>query len=89
MNDKKRFLLHAKQCREIAARCIDRNVAAKFIELARFYQSLAGGAETDLQRTDLHRPCRHQTTQWDQTLKPVRGVFRSVSNLRGGGNEIG
>ena len=84
MNDKKWFLLHAEQCREIAARCIDRNVAAKFIELARFYQSLAGDAEMELQRTDLLRPCRHQTAQRDQALKPVRGDFRSVSNLRRG-----
>ena len=68
MNDKEWFLLHAEQCREFAGRCIDQTVAAKFIELARFYQSLVGDAEMELQRTDLLRPCRHQTDQRDQAL---------------------
>jgi hypothetical protein len=60
-NDKEWFLLHAEQCREFAGHCIDPSVAAKFIELARFYQSWAGDVEMELQRTDLLRPCRSRT----------------------------
>lgn len=41
MIDQEWLLLHAGECKETAASCTDPNVAAKFAELARFYESLA------------------------------------------------
>jgi hypothetical protein len=49
MIDQKSLLLHAERCRKYAAQCVDRDVAAKFIELARFYQTLAIDAESEPQ----------------------------------------
>ena len=80
MIDKKLLLSHAERCRETAAQCIDRDVAANFIRLARYYQSLATDAEREPQLTDLGRPCRRPTAQRDQALKLVRAEFRSVSD---------
>ena len=80
MIDKKLLLSHAERCRETAAQCIDRDVAANFIRLARYYQSLATDAEREPQLTDLSWPCRRPTAQCDQALKLVRAEFPSVSN---------
>ena len=60
LRDKEWLLLHAEQCKGFAAGCIDRDVAVKFAELARYYQSLAADAETEPQGSDLLRPCDHR-----------------------------
>ena len=60
LRDKEWLLLHAEQCKRFAAGCIDRDVAVKFAELARYYQSLAADAETEPQVSDLLRPCDHR-----------------------------
>jgi hypothetical protein len=78
--DKKLLLSHAERCRETAAQCVDRDVAANFIRLARYYQSLATDAEREPQLTDLGRPCRRPTVQRDQALNLVRAEFRSALN---------
>jgi hypothetical protein len=81
MIDKVRLLLRADQCKRFADRCIDRDVAAQFIELARHYESLAGEAETEPHGTDLVRPCRNPAAQHDQAPRLVRSDVRSVSKL--------
>ena len=79
MIDEQLLLSHAARCRETAARCADRDVAANFIRLARFYESLATDAVKETQPIDLSRPCRRPTAQRDQALKLVRAEFRSAN----------
>ena len=80
--DKKLLLSHAELYRKTTAQCVDRDVAANFIRLARFYKSLPTDAVREPQPTGLSRPCRRPTAQRDQALKLVRAEFRSVSNRR-------